>query len=165
MVRPTNAPGAEADEPIEGVDPEAADDVGPAPLDGLTVAGITRRRVLWLIGGFMSLWILIVFARQVGEASAATTKADELGAANQRLAADVDALARELELVQRQEFIVQQARGEGLGRGREIPFKLAADAPPLDERSAGSAPIRSGDRAALRTPLESWLSILFGPTG
>lgn len=166
MDRPTEAPAAEADTPTRpaAVDPDQIDDaVATLSLEGLTVAGITRRRIAWLLAAFVSLWLVVVFARQVGEASAATARADDMALANQQLAADVDALGRELHLIQRQDFVEQQARGEGLGRGREVPFRLAADAPPLPADAPGSAAVRLGTERVQRTPLESWLSILFGP--
>jgi cell division protein FtsB len=166
MDRPTEAPAAEADSPTRppAVDPDRTADAAAAlSLDGLTVAGITRRRVAWLLAAFVSLWLVVIFARQVGEASAATAQADEMALANEQLATDVDALGRELDLIQRQDFVEQQARGEGLGRGREVPFRLAADAPPLPADAPGSAAVRLGMERTQRTPLESWLSILFGP--
>lgn len=167
MERPTVAPAAEADEPTRppAVDPDPSSEEGAPPpsLDGLAVAGITRRRVAWLITAFVSLWIVVVFARQVGEAAAATARADEMRLANDRMAVEVDALDRELELIQRQEFIAVGARGEGLGRGREVPFRLAADAPPLPPNAPGSAALRLGTGRPVGSPLESWLSILFGP--
>ncbi len=169
MDRPTEAPAAEAAEPTQpaAVEPDqtAGDGAMAISLEGLTVAGITRRRAAWLLAAFVSLWLVVVFARQVGEASAATARADDMAVANEQMAAEVDALGRELELIQRQDFIEQQARGEGLGRGREVPFRLAADAPPLPANAPGSAAVRLGNQRVQRTPLEAWLSILFGPAG
>ena len=129
----------------------------------LPVAGITRRRLAFLAAAFVSAWIVIVFARQVGEASAATTRADGLRAANEQLEGEVDALARELDLIQRQEYFVQQARGYRLGQPEEIPFTLSPDAPPLGADAPGSAAVRLGAESEPATPLDSWLSLLFGP--
>ena len=50
----------------------------PPDLGGLPVAGITRRRVAWLLGALVSIWIVSVFARQVGDAGAAVDRADRL---------------------------------------------------------------------------------------
>ena len=41
------------------------------------------------------------------------------------------AAERELAFIQREAYIVQEGRGYGLGRSREIPFALAPGAPPL----------------------------------
>jgi hypothetical protein len=79
------------------------------------------------------------------------------------LAGEVVALERELELIQRQEYFVQQARGYRLGAPNEIAFTLAPDAPPLAPDASGSAAARLGGDVDPVTPLESWLSLLFGP--
>jgi hypothetical protein len=169
MSRPDDAappePAADAAAPSE--DDSAAPSLAPvAPgidLSGLPMAGITRRRVAFLAAAFVSAWIVIVFARQVGEASAATTRADQLRVANVELERDVDALAEELELIGRQEYFVQQARAYRLGAPEEIPFTLSPGAPPLEPDAPGSAAVRLGAGNPPVTPLESWLSLLFGP--
>ncbi len=149
------------DDPSEVI----ADEPGPAPsrtLEGLSIAGITRRRVAWVASGVLSVWIVVLFARQVGDASAATGRADKIRESNVALATDVEARRRELELIQKQTFIVEQARAYQLGRPRERPFTLAPDAPPLGEDAPGSASLRLGARDATTSPLDSWLSLLFG---
>jgi hypothetical protein len=105
-----------------------------------------------------------MFARQVGDASAAGTRAEELAAANDVLRDDIEASRRELQLIRRQEYILLQARGYGLGKGREIPFSLAADAPPLAQDAPGSAAVRVGADAQPTTPFERWMELLFGPS-
>lgn len=132
-------------------------------LSGLPVAGLSRRRLGFLVGAFVSAWIVIVFARQAGEAAAATARVDQMRTANAELSAQVDALERELQLIQRQEYIVQQARAYRLGQSAEQPFALGADAPPLAPDAPGSAALRLGAAPPPVTPLESWLSTLFGP--
>lgn len=165
---PVDAPRTAVDGGVDGED--AAEDAAPsavAPpevdLAGLPVAGITRRRVAFLAAAFVTAWIVVVFARQVGEASAATTRAEQLRAANVELAADVASLERELALIQRQEYILQQARGYRLGAPNEVPFTLSPEAPLLTEDAPGSAAARLGAEETPVTPLESWLSLLFGP--
>ena len=76
----------------------------------------------------------------------------------------VEGLARELEQIQRQRYVEQQARGYGLGGAKEIPFTLADDAPPLPDDAPGSASVRLGADRSRVTPLERWLTLLFGPT-
>lgn len=148
-------------------DPDAELVIAPAPtrpsLDGLSLAGLTRRRAAFILAGVVSAWIILAFARQVGDASAATARAEQLRVENQQIETTVAALQAELELIQRQAYIEQQARGYGLGARRERPFVLASDAAPLPADAPGSAALRLGAPEAERSPFESWLSLLFGP--
>jgi cell division protein FtsB len=166
--RPHPAPDAtsptpEIAPPGAAPDGETADGAMPA-LDALGVVGITRRRVAWLLGAIVATWIVIVFARQVGEASTASARAAELQASNADLAANVAALQRELATIQEEPFVLQQARANGLGSPNERPFRLAPGAPPLPADAPGSAISRLGPPVHHQTPLESWLSLLFGPS-
>ncbi len=169
MIRPsTREPvdDLEADGPVDdeqGDPDDASDSTGTASLEGLSIAGITRRRAALVLAALVSIWIVAVFVRQVGDASAATARADRIRVANRELGADVSALQAELQLIQKQEYIEQQARGYGLGSGRERPFALVADASPLPQDAPGSASARLGATRGDQTPFESWLSILFGP--
>jgi cell division protein FtsB len=164
-------PGPSASAPDDEVEPAAAvaasdPDGAPSltsPLDGLPIAGITRRRVGWLTAALVSIWIVIAFARQVGDAAAASNRADDMRESNQALSAEVAALERELLTIQKQEYIAQQARGYRLGQPPEQPFRLAPDAPPPGPNAPGSEARRLGAEAERETPLEAWLSLLFGP--
>jgi cell division protein FtsB len=133
-----------------------------ATLADLPVAGLTRRRIALLIGALVAAWVIVLFARQVSEASDASTRADEMRVQNEVLAANVTALEDELMLIQRQAYIEQQAREYRLGAPRERPFILAADAPPLASDAPGTAATRLGANLGDATPLESWLDLLFG---
>lgn len=166
---------ADAD-PIAEPSGGPSDDAGGAPtpaaaaalgtLADLPVAGLTRRRIAFVLAALVVAWVVVLFARQVGEASAATARAEELRQSNAALAAEVEALEDELELIGRQAYIVQQARAHRLGGGREIAFTLEAGAPPLAEDAPGMASVRLGARDGERaSPLESWLRLLFGPSG
>lgn len=150
--------------PVE--DDEAAGPSSPSgpDLSSLPVAGITRKRVAWVLAGVVSVWIVLVFARQVTDAGAATGRADQLRTTNGVLASHVDALQRELNLIQRQTFIEQQARAYGLGGPRERPFELAPGASPLPDNAPGSASVALGASTVHRAPLEVWLDLLFGPS-
>jgi len=153
-------------DPAETDDPETPhEDAGPGQpdLSALPIAGITRRRVGFLVSALVSAWIVIVFARQVGDASSAGVKVEALQSSNAELAGRVAALQREAALIQRQEWIVQQARGHGLGDSGEIPFALAT-APALPPDAPGSAAVRLGGRTERVTPLEAWLSLIIGPS-
>jgi hypothetical protein len=110
----------------------------------------------------LAAWVLVVFARQVSEAAAASDRADALRGGNERLAAEVAGLEKELDLIRRPEFISHEARKYRLGEGKEIPFQLADDAPPLPEDAPGSASVKLGALPVHRTPLDSWLDVLFG---
>jgi cell division protein FtsB len=159
-----DAPDADATdlEPIVPGDRRA----GAAAVDlaALPIAGITRRRVGILAGAMIAVWIVIAFARQVGEASAATTRFDDIAAANAALRVEVAALERELDLIARQKYIEQQGRAYGLGGPREIPFTLAKDAQPLPDDAPGSAALRIGATPERVAPMERWLTVLFGPS-
>jgi len=142
-------------------DPTAA--VASVDLSGLTVAGFTRRRVGWVAAAFLSVWIIIVFARQVGDATTAANRAAQMLADNAALAAEVQALEGELALIVEPAFVGLQARGHGLGAPREIPFTLDPSVPVASDGAPGSASVRLGADDDRQTPLESWLSLLFGP--
>jgi hypothetical protein len=152
-------------------DPDAsafdAVDEGPRPstpdLSALPIAGIGRRQLGMLLGAVLAIWLIGLFARQVGDASAASGRADTIELANDQLRNEIASYRRELAFIQRQEYFVQQARSFGLGKAREIPFTLAADAPPLPDDAPGSASVRVGADAERRAPLDSWLELLFGP--
>ena len=149
---------------VPGEHDDFAGPPGGPDLSGLPVTGFTRRRVALLGAGLLAAWVVITFARQVGDASAATTRLEGLGAANAALAGQVAGLEREYELIQGDAWIRQQARAYGLGSGREIPFTLGPGAPALAPDAPGSAALRLGAQTASRSPLESWLTLLFGPT-
>ena len=133
-------------------------------LSDLPVLGITRRRAGYALGVLLAGWVLVVFARQVSEAAAATSRADDLREANAALEAHVADLRQELALIQRPTYVEQQARSYGWGGGREMAFTLEAGAPPLPDDAPGSAAVRLGATPRDRTPLDAWLELLFGPS-
>jgi cell division protein FtsB len=164
---PPSAPPGSADPAAPDADtPEASPErpsAGLPDLSALPVVGITRRRMAFLGAAFVTVWIVIAFARQVGEASAATARVDHLRQANAELAAEVAALEREFDLIQGKPYILLQAHAFGLGGPRDIAFTLS-DRPDLPADAPGSAAVRLGAHADPGTPLESWLSLLFGPS-
>jgi hypothetical protein len=155
-----------ADRPV----PEPADEEAASPrtervdLSGLTVAGITRRRVGFAASALLAVWIVIVFARQVGDATAASNRAIQMAADNAALAAEVQSLQDEVDQVVQPEHVAVVARGFGLGGPREVPFALDPNVPPPVDGAPGSASVRLGATTDHQTPLESWLSLLFGPS-
>jgi cell division protein FtsB len=144
--------------------PDPVPRAAPPDLAGLAIAGITRRRVAWVLAAIVSVWIVFVFARQVADAGAAADRATQMRLQNVGLASQVDDLQKELDLVQRQAFIEQEARAYGLGARGERPFTLAPGADPLAADAPGSAEVRLGARPSRSSPLDSWLELLFGPT-
>jgi cell division protein FtsB len=173
MPRPASRPAAEPPFDSSGrhaPEPGAATSAPAAiaslgSLSDLPVAGLTRRRLALLIGSLVAAWVIVLFARQVGEASEATARAVDMRTANVVLEAEVAALEDELTLIQRPAYIEQQAREYRLGKPREIPFVLADDAPALTSGAPGTAAVRLGAVVDRASPLESWLQLLFGPGG
>lgn len=157
------APDA-ADAPANAVQPAVADEPEVVDLSSLSIAGITRRRVGWVIAVMVSAWIVVVFARQAGDTAAASSRADQIARDNAALAAEVAALKNELEIIERPEYVAQQARGYRVGSRQEIPFTLDSSVPDPGPDAPGSAALRIGAPAERPTPLESWLSLLFGET-
>ena len=150
---------------LETSSPDRESGSATAPdLAALPIVGITRRRVAILACAMLAAWILIAFARQVGEASAATDRFDDIASANAALRIEVGALERELDLIVRQRYVEQQGRAYGLGGPREIAFALENGAPALPADAPGSAALRIGARTDDLAPLERWLTVLFGPS-
>lgn len=134
-------------------------------LSDLPVAGLTRRRIALALGALISAWVIVLFAHQVGQASEASARAEVMRTSNVALEANVAALQQELDLIQRQAYIEQQARQYRLGSPREVPFTLADGAPTLPSDAPGSAGARLGAVVEHPSPIESWLRLLFGPGG
>ncbi len=145
--------------------PMAPPPAAPAPsLDPATLPmpSLSRRRVITVAGVLLAAWLSLTFVRQVGEATDATTRADNLRVDNTALRAEVEGLQSDLGHVQDLRFIRQEARGFGLGGKGEIPFALAAEAPALQVDAPGSASVRLGADPRPASPLDAWLEVLFG---
>jgi cell division protein FtsB len=127
------------------------------------IAGITRRRVAWIALTVVAAWIVVGFAGQAADGARASTEVEAQRALNARVAAETDALRRELELVTQERWILQQARAYRLGSRKERPYAIAPGAPALPADAPGSAARRLGADRAERTPLDAWLEVLFGP--
>jgi len=132
-------------------------------LSSLSIAGISRRHVAWVAAGLVSAWIVVIFARQAGDAATASARAAQLAADNAALTTEVQRLENEVALVVRPEYVAQEARANQLGGAHEIPFTLDSKVPAPADGAPGSASARLGARDDRKTPLESWLSLLFGP--
>ena len=123
---------------------------------------IPSRRLALLVGGLVALWLVGVFARQVGEASTAASQADQMRARNAAMARDVASLEQELKLIKQPAFVSQMARGYLLGSSLEIPFSVDPNAPALPANAPGAVGIKPDASARGVSPLESWLQALFG---
>lgn len=112
-----------------------------------------------VFGLFVVGALIFVFAGTLTRAGElereAEVKRAEVAALEARLAAGT----AELEFIETDAFVRQQARANAYGRGDETPFSLPADAP----TAPPLRPLGSVDRDALAaTPLEAWLALLFG---
>jgi hypothetical protein len=168
MSRPT-APDPDDPRPEPGVgDAFAGADGAPErvaiDLAALPIVGLTRRRMAIIAAALLAAWIVIAFARQVSDASAASTRAQDIATGNAKMRLEVAAMERELDAIARQRFVEQQARAYRVGGAHEIAFALAPDAPALADDAPGSASVRLGAEAEHVTPLERWLTVLFGPS-
>jgi hypothetical protein len=133
-------------------------------LAALPIAGLSQRKVASLLGALVAAWIIILFARQVGDASAASARAEAMIADNAARKSQVAALDRELARIQQPRFVLLQARAHGLGGHNEIAFTLEPGAPPLSPDAPGSAAVRVGAPVPV-SPLDHWLALLFGSGG
>jgi type II secretory pathway pseudopilin PulG len=124
--------------------------------------GLSPRRLAVLVAGFLCLYMVGVFARQVGEAASASAEADAMRARNAALRQDLDSLRAELELIQQPGFVGSTARGYGLGSAGELTVTLDPHAPPLPPDAPGSVGIRPEPGTVTQSPLEAWLQALFG---
>ena len=88
---------------------------------------------------------------------------DEASTDAPALAAEVQSLQDEVDLIVRPEYVALAARGAGLGEPHEIAFSLSPSVPAPVDGAPGSASVRLGAATDRQTPLESWLSLLFGP--
>ena len=165
MWRPP-APEPPDDGPDEIAAASAAAGGTPPSVDlaALPIVGLSRRRIAIIASALLAAWVVIAFVRQVAEVSDASTRAEDIATGNAMRRLEVAAMERELEAIGRQRFIEQQARGYGVGNAREIPFTLAPDSPPLGRDAPGSAALRVGADADQVSPMERWLTVLFGPS-
>jgi hypothetical protein len=133
----------------------------PAPEKGSPPL-LNRRRLAILFGGLFALWLVGVFARQVGDAAAASNQADLLRARNVAIQRDIASLESELKLIQEPAFVAEMARGYLLGTPVEVPFTVDKAGQPLPANAPGSTGIQPAAPAAPPSPFESWLEALFG---
>lgn len=151
--------------PRPSTPPPAATPPAPTSIDpaALPMPSLSRRRLVTAAGLIAACLLALSFVRQVGEASAASDRADALRAGNAQLQAEVARLEHDLGRVQDPRYILLAGRAYGLGGPKEIPFALEAGTSPLPADAPGSASVRLGAPPLDRSPLETWLEVLFGP--
>jgi hypothetical protein len=144
------------------VDP-VAEQEARASLKPRLSLGLTRGRLAAMIAGLVLLWLVGVFARQVGEAASAADQANAMRVRNAQVAREIQALQAELHLIQQPGFSDSAARGYLLGLPQEIPFVIDPGAPPLPSDAPGSVGIQPQVEAGPPdSPLDAWLKALFG---
>jgi transcriptional antiterminator Rof (Rho-off) len=141
---------------------DAQDDSSRPSAAPVPTISFTRRRLALLVAGLFALWLVGVFARQVGEAASASAQADQMRARNEAMKLDVAGLDLELKLIKQPSFASQMARGYLLGSAAEIPFTLDPKAPALPANAPGSVGIRTEAPVKGASPLDSWMQVLFG---
>lgn len=161
---PVPPPEDPLDDEGEAAPGQSAPGSAEPDLAALPIAGLSQRKVATILGALVAAWIIILFARQVGDASAASARAEAMIADNATRKAQVAALDRELARIQQSRFVLLQARAHGLGGHNEIAFTLDTDAPPLPSDAPGSAAQRVGAPDPV-SPLDHWLALLFGSGG
>jgi hypothetical protein len=148
--------------PSTPAEPPADQDETRLDPSSLPMPSLSRRRVVTAAGVVLASLLTLSFVRQVGEATAASDRADELRAANAALRDEVARLQQDVGHVQDLHFIQLQGRAFGLGARGEIPFALAAGAASLEATAPGSAAVRLGAPNRPANPLDAWLEVLFG---
>ena len=143
------------------LEPQASQ-AGPNAPASLPANPITRRRLAAVVGGIVILWLVGVFAHQVGEAQDAQNQADVLRNRNAAMTRDIRSLERELALIKQPAFVAEMARGYLLGTPGEIPFKVDPAAASLPADAPGSQAIVPVSTDKPMSPLEAWLAALFG---
>ena len=124
--------------------------------------GLSRRRAAVIVAGLLCLWLVGVFANQVGEAAAAANQVDAMKARNASVVREIEAIQAELKVIKQPGFVDFTARGYLLGTAREIPFTIDPGAPPLTADAPGSTGIKPVPVVQPESALDAWLKALFG---
>ena len=128
------------------------------------VRSIPPRRLLLLLGlAIAAVWLVFVFAGSIADGDRATAREQQVAAEANAMQARLDADKQELAIVQTDAFQRIQARAYGMGGPGEIIFSLPSDAPsPPPVTPLGASSADSASATAAQTPLDAWLSLLFG---
>ncbi len=118
-----------------------------------------RRTVFLVIGTVVSIWLLVVFANALADASEQAARLAQESAVNASLQARVDAGAVEIGTISGGGFQDFLARTYGIGAPGERRFDLAPGAPPPPVLTPLGHEVTT---ASATTPLEDWLDLLIG---
>jgi hypothetical protein len=118
----------------------------------------TRGLIVLVAIVLIGMWFLAGFARTMTQLDTSSDRRAELTTETTALSNRLDADHRELELIQTDAFQSLQARSYGIGAPGEISFSVPHDVAPQHVVPLGS----TATQAAAQTPLEAWLSLLFG---
>jgi hypothetical protein len=103
--------------------------------------------------------VVVVFTGTLSRATELDQEAQRMAASLETLRDAVAARDRELQFVESDEFLQQQARAIGMGEPGEHAFSLPLDAPsPAPLVSLGDASEPHDGRA----PFDDWMALLFG---
>jgi len=123
----------------------------------------TARGTLLLLGQALLVAVfLLALVRNLIGVIEVNTRLSRLRDETAALQARADALTAERVLLDDAAFLELVARGYSLGSTVERPFVLAANAAPLPDDAPGSSARRFSPDAPTRSPLDSWLNLLFG---
>ena len=119
----------------------------------------TGLQVGLVIGLVVAFWFVVAFGRTMADLSAATARTAAVRADTAALTQRLAEAQKESALLQSDAYLRFAARSFGMGREGERAFGLAPGAPP----PAPMVPLGESVAApASTTPLENWLSLLFG---
>jgi hypothetical protein len=118
-----------------------------------------RRTAFAVCGVVVTVWLVVIFGRAIADSNALAQRQAQEEAINAQLRAQVAAGHAEIAFIQTAPFLKFEARSYGLGAYGEYAFALDSGAPsPRPMTPLGSDhPITE-----TTTPLEDWLSLLFG---
>jgi cell division protein FtsB len=119
----------------------------------------TRLQLGLVVGIVVALWFVLAFARTMTQLNEATARTDAVRADNAALTQRLAAAQNEADLLQSDAYLRFAARSFGMGNPGERAFGLAPGAPSPPAMVPLGQPPTSQKEA---TPLDSWLSLLFG---
>ena len=118
-----------------------------------------RRTLFVAISAIVGVWLLVVFANALADASDQTARLARERVVNTSLQAQVAAGGAEIATIQGRVFLDFLARSYAMGEPHERPFALLQGAPPppvMSPLGQQAAPLAS------TTPLEDWIELLIG---
>ena len=112
-----------------------------------------------VFGLFVAMGVVIVFAGTLTRATELEAQAAQASAAVAALEERLTAGELELQFIETERFVEQEARAAGYGARDEVAFRLPDDAPspaPISALGASRAP------SLPTAPFDAWMELLFG---